>query len=188
MAELNYRFKQIKNMIPEDVNSVLDVGCGRKTIKPFFKSYIGLDIKNAEMIQDLNISQKISLKDKSVDIVILSQILEHLTDPKELINESKRISKKYILVGLPSEFTIDNRIRFLFNIRGLGFEPYGHKHSFNPDTAEKFMKQFFGKWEKKEYIFAVKGGRLLPQSFRQFLANVYPNWFAKEIYYLIKVS
>ncbi|MDO8634102.1 MAG: methionine biosynthesis protein MetW [archaeon] len=188
MPELNYRFKQIKGMIPASVRTVLDVGCDERTLEPFFDKYIGLDLENAEINQNLNKSQKIPLKNKSVDLVILSQILEHIADPSEIISESKRVAKKYVLVGLPSDFTIDNRIRVLFNIRGLSYDPYGHKHWFNPKTAEDFVKMFFGKWEKKENIFAVKGGRFLPQFLRQFLTDIYPDWFAKEIYYLVKLS
>lgn len=188
MEPLNYRFEQIRALIPSDAKSALDVGCDQRTLEPFFEKYTGLDVKNAEIIQNLNENQKIPLKNNSVDIVILNQVLEHIADPSELISESKRVSKKYILVGLPSDFTIDNRLRVLFNARGLGYDPYGHKHWFNPETAEKFVKQFFGKWEKKDNVFAVKGGRILPQRARQFLADVCPNWFAKEVNYLIRLD
>lgn len=188
---MNDRLYQISKLIPSDVESILDIGCRDKFLKQFAKKYTGLDLEGAEINQDLNKTQKLKLKDKSYDMVIFSQILEHITDPTELINEAKRISKKYIIVGLPTELTIDNRFRFFFGkISGEawnGFNPYGHKHFFTVYTIEKFILDKFGKYNKKYFIFGAKGGRLLPLSLRRFLAKKFPKLFAKEIYYLIEI-
>ncbi|GEM_PF-4822281 len=184
-----YRIKRIARLIPLDVESVLDIGCGEANLKPLFKKYVGIDLKGAEINQDLNKKQKVGLPSKSFDLVILSQILEHLTNPSELIAEAKRMSKKYVLVGLPSEYTIDNRIRVLLNKRGTGYDEFGHKHWFNIDSAEKFVHDFFGRgFKKKEFIFAVKGGKILPDYVKDSLAKKMPNFFAKEVYYLFEAQ
>ena len=183
------RIRQIAGLIPPSVDSVLDVGCAEARLRPLFKKYTGIDLENAEIVQNLEANQKIDLLSDSYEMVILSQILEHISNPTELISEAKRISSKYILVGMPSEYTIDNRIRFLLNRRGTGYYEFGHKHWFNIDTADLFVKDFFGlDFERKQFIFAVKGGGIMPAVLRNFLAEKLPNLFAKEVYYLFETS
>jgi len=187
---MNDRLNQISKLIPKDVESILDIGCRDKFLRSFAKKYTGLDLENADINQDLNKNQKLKLKDSSYDLIIFSQILEHITDPRQLISEAKRVSKKYIIVGLPTELTLDNRFRFFFGkISGEawgGFNIYGHKHFFTVDTIEKFILDVFGKYSQKHYIFGVKGGRFLPLKIRLSLAKTSPKLFAKEIYYLIE--
>ncbi len=187
---MNDRLHQIARMIPKNVESILDIGCKDKFFKRFGKKYTGIDLKGAEINQDLNKNQKLKLKDGSYDLIIFSQILEHIADPRQLISEAKRVSKKCIIVGLPTELTLDNRFRFFFGkISGEawgGFNIYGHKHFFTVDTIEKFILEIFGKYSQKYYIFGVKGGRFLPLKIRLFLAKTFPKLFAKEIYYLIE--
>ena len=184
---MNDRLDQIAELIPKDVKSILDIGSGNKYFKKCTKKYCSLDVKDGDIVKDLNVSQKIPLRKESFDMVILSQILEHLANPKELIKESKRISKKFVLVGLPNEITIDNRIKLLIGKPNRkGYSPYGHKHFFTIGTIEEFIKKMYGKYYKKIYIFSVKGGRFLPLSLRKRLAKMIPPIFAGEVYYLIK--
>jgi hypothetical protein len=182
------RFYQIKALIPAGVKTLLDVGSGDKYFNKYYKT-INLDLSGADINQDLNKKQQIELKSKSVDLVLLSQILEHLGDCAEIIAESKRISRRWVLVGLPNELTIDNRLRLLFNKpEHAGYIPYWHKHFFTIKSIEAFIVSFFGGYQKRYYLFAVKGGRFVPLKIRTFIANALPTLFAKEIYYLIDIS
>jgi len=188
----NPREEEIKGMIPNDVKTLLDIG-NRNDMFDLYKT-IKLDIEEADVIQDLNKKQKLEFEDNSFDMVVLSQILEHLGNVQEIINESKRVSRKYILVGLPNELKLDNRFKFLFGIYrewgGIdgGYCTYGHKHFFTIKTIEQFIKLFFKTYKKKYYIFGVKGGRYISNNYRRFLATKLPKLFAGEVYYLIKIK
>ena len=184
---MNDRMFQIKEMIPKDVVTILDVGSGDGFFSKYFKT-ICLDLENADINQDLNKNQKIKFRSKSVDMVILSQILEHLGDCSEIVKESKRITKKYILVGLPNEITVDNRTRILIGKPGYeGYLPYWHKHFFTIKSAESFVRKMFGQYIKRSYIFGVRGGKFLPLFLRKWLAENFSSLMAKEVYYLIDV-
>ena len=174
-------------MIPKDVKSVLDIGSLGNIFRNNY-DVITLDAEGKPNIkQDLNKNQKLDLKNNSFDIVILNQILEHLPTCEEIIKESKRVSKKYIFVGLPNELTWGSRIKFLFGfIDGEGYLPYWHKHRFSIKTIEDFVFEFFGNYEYKRYFGAFTGAGLLPVKIRDFLARKIPTLFAKEVFYLIK--
>lgn len=180
--------KLIMKMLPKDIKTVFDIGCGGKSkfYKKQFHRYLCLDLKNADIIQDLNRDQKIPLEDNTFDLVIMSQVLEHLTYPEEVISEAMRISKKYILISLPNEFELGTRLRYLFNKPGnmIGFNPYSHKHKFNLKSMEKTIKEIFGGYELRFII----GGKKISSLFkvRTFLANISPSLFGKRIFYLIK--
>lgn len=184
------RLEKIRKMIPEEVKSVLDVGCKDCYFRNFFPKYVGIDVnEKCDIKQDLLKISRLSFPKKTFDIVILSQILEHLAFFEELIKESKRVTKKYILIGLPNDFTYDIRIRYLFSSKKLiHLGPYGHKHTFNENSIEKFILKYFGKYEKKWPLFGSTGGRYMPNCLKNFLASLHPNLFAKEIYYLIKIK
>ena len=183
---MNKRHKEILSIIPKEVKTILDVG----SIGDIFTDYqiITIDLdKKADVIQDLNKNQKLKFKDNSFDMVILSQILEHLTNIEEIISESKRVSKKYILIGLPNELKLDSRIKYLFGIapKDTGYFPFGHKHFFTIKRIELFIKKFFKDYKIKKYVFGICGGSYLPDQVRNFLSKIKPSYFASEVYYLI---
>ena len=190
MKELKeYRNKVIFSMIPEGVETILDIGHKENMFKEDYK-VTTLDVMGeADILQDLNKNQKLDLEDNSFDIVVVNQILEHLTDVEEIISECKRVSKKYILVGLPNEFTYGARIKFLFGkLDGTGYLPYWHKHRFNIKEIYNFINRFFGEYEKKEYLGAFSFAGYLPDNIRHFAAKNYPELFSKEMYFLVKVK
>ena len=153
--KMDTRKKELNELIPKDVKIVLDIGSDNNLFDKYKPKT--LDVKDADIIQDLNKTQKLSLKNDSVDIVVLSQILEHLVTVEEIVSESKRVAKKYILVGLPNEVTIDNRIRFLLGKPSRfpegSYCPYGHKHFFNIKEIEDFIIRFFNKDYKKKISY-----------------------------------
>lgn len=189
-------YRLIENILNKiQYESVLDIGCRESMIKSLLKpkKYIGVDLENANVNLDLNKINKLPIKDNSFDLVIASQILEHLFNPLLIISEIKRISKKYILIGLPNEYPYDNRIRFLLRKDmdfKKGYQQYSHHYLFDPETIEKFISENFKGYKLlvREYLFGSKGGRFLPKFFRQWLANYSPNLFSKEVYYLLEKS
>ena len=183
------RVKLIKNLIPKDVKTVLDIGSKGDIFKEDYKTTTIDAVEEANIKQDLNVNQKLNFPDNSFDIVILNQILEHLSYVEEIIKEAKRVSKKYIFVGLPNEAVYSLRIRFLFGkIEWPGYKPYGHKHRYGIKEAEEFIKRFFGRYKRRIYFGAFTGARFLPAKIVRTLANLSPTLFAKEIYYLIKIK
>lgn len=174
-------------MVPKDVKTVLDIG-SRNNIFRKYKTTTLDAIEEADIEQDLNENQELPFEDNSFDLVVANQILEHLPTIEKIIKEMKRVSKKYILVGLPNETVYSLRLKFLLtgDIGKKGYRPYGHKHRFNIKSAEKFIRKYFGREKKKVYYGAFTGASLLPSSIIQFLAKICPNLFAKEVYCLIE--
>jgi len=79
---------------------LLDIGAGLSPYKPFFKNvnkYITMDnfqypgAKKPDIIGD---ALKIPLRSNSIDSIFSSQVLEHVKDPKKMINEIYRTLKK----------------------------------------------------------------------------------------------
>jgi len=181
----------LNEMVPKNVKSALDIGSGCRIskaqyIKHSFKKYIGLDTENADINQDLNINQKIDLPNNSVEIVIVSNILEHLINPMPIVSECKRIAKKYILIGLPNEYPLDKRIQILFGNWEDWVYLYGHKHMFSIESIERLIQQNFGGYERKKLCFQCRGGRFIPKKIKNFLVQKFPGLFAGEVFYLIK--
>ncbi len=180
-----YRKQQICKIIPKNVGLVLDIGSRGELFKDYKTTTVDV-VEKADIKQDLNLKQTLPLKENSFDLVVANQILEHLCYLEKICEEIKRVSKRYVLIGLPNELTYSSRIKMLFG-RQLRktYDPYTHKHFFTMPSIEKFIKKYFGKYVKKEYWFACSGAKFLPIPVRKILAKIYPNLFAGEVYYLI---
>jgi len=112
-------------------HKLIDLGAGELQFKDIFYNfdYLGIDFKKypgVSLVADL--TKSIPLPDGSADIVTLSNTLEHIPNPDNLIKECKRILRKGgIIVGT---------VPFLL---GVHQEPY----DFNRYTfyqLEKFLK------------------------------------------------
>jgi SAM-dependent methyltransferase len=81
--------------------AVLDVGCGAQPFRPLLRpgtQYIGIDTTDAkahfgyEMPDTLYFSGVIwPLEDRSVDVILCTETLEHLPDPNVLLREAARV-------------------------------------------------------------------------------------------------
>jgi SAM-dependent methyltransferase len=74
---------------------VLDVGCGIKPYAPFFEpyadSYVGVDIGNPAA--DLEGSaEALPVEDGSFDLVLSTQVLEHVAHPSQAVREFHRVT------------------------------------------------------------------------------------------------
>jgi len=100
----NEIFKAVTNAIPLFSGKLLDSGCGSMPYKKIILSnsaitnYAGLDIEgglNYEGLQPdyLWDGEKMPFDDTSFDVVISTEVLEHVSDPDAYLREVKRVLK-----------------------------------------------------------------------------------------------
>lgn len=91
---------------PQNNLRILDVGCGAGAILDFLrdKGYVGEGIDNNEealkycrdkgLKVNIGTVEKMNYEDESFDIVLASDVLEHLTDDKMAVREVSRVLKR----------------------------------------------------------------------------------------------
>jgi SAM-dependent methyltransferase len=73
---------------------VLDVGCGPKPYSPFFadraSEYVGVDVDNPAADLQGTV-ESLPVPDRSFDVVLCTQVLEHAQDPAQAVRELSRV-------------------------------------------------------------------------------------------------
>lgn len=186
----------IKELNPQPKN-VIDLGSGidmpfKKIIERNgirFFSTCPLSIYGDYKDLDFN-KQKLPFKNKQFDLVICTHVLEHLFEPFKVMKEIERIAKRNIIIALPNQYTIDERILFLFgkNLQGFNgnYDYWGHHTIWSIKAIDEFIKKSSFRISKKKYFCCCHGSRLLPNIFAEFLAGLYPRMFAKQVWYLLE--
>ncbi|OJU75674.1 MAG: hypothetical protein BGO09_12175 [Bacteroidetes bacterium 47-18] len=115
----------ILNEVTDDMESVIDIGCGRgyfleQLVKKGARNIWGCDLFDAVPVpgtqyQKGNI-ENLPFPDNSFDVVICSHILEHVKDFDKAVSEIKRIARKKVIVTVPKQryyyYTLDLHVRF----------------------------------------------------------------------------
>ncbi len=143
--------KELKKL---DIKSVLDVGCGEGFIlNKLKKEDIGTSWEGIDYSKDaIEIGKKLhpyldlkqgsiydsKYKDNSFDLVICTEVLEHLEDPQKALKEVLRISKKFVLLSVPNE-----PLFLLSNFTQWG-KDIGHINHWSFLGFEKFIKENAG--------------------------------------------
>lgn len=80
-------------------------------------------------------------RDNSFDLIICTEVLEHLDEPVRVIKGALRVSRKYILISVPNEpfFMLGNFIRGK-NISHFGNDP-GHVNHWTIISFQKFLRE-----------------------------------------------
>ena len=199
---LDNKFKQVSKLIPKG-SKVLDIGCNNGKLRNFLDNcdYYGVDV-DIELIKgltkkgikakkaDLN-KDEIPFKSQKFDYILLLDIIEHVIDSKELLNQvKKRLNTKgKVIVTLPNDYHILNKIRFVFNkhLTEDPFTPYGHLHFFPIKSGERFLLQNNFKILKKILLPPIKP-LIIPQFIKNLLARLFPQSFARDILYMLSSS
>lgn len=142
---------------PLNPKTVLDAGCGEGfTLNKLMLNKIGKSIEGVErskeaislgkkLFPQANIKQgsiyELPYKDNSFDLVVCTEVLEHLDMPTNALKETLRISKKSLIISVPNEpfFMISNFLRGK-NISRFGNDPE-HINHWNYISFSKYLKE-----------------------------------------------
>ena len=110
------RIKKTVDLIPQNVQSLVDVGCGNGVFVNYLNKFnpkieiLGLDrseaalkyVKTNKQVCDI---ENIPLPNKSMDCITCLEVIEHLPVPvyEKALSELTRISNKYIIISVPFE-------------------------------------------------------------------------------------
>lgn len=150
----------IIRQIPNNVNLILDVGCGSGWVAKEFLNknikVISLDIskKNPSIVKELYQSQnhfplvadsfRLPLQSDSVDCVIASEIIEHVIEPKEFLREVFRVVKKGGKAVISTPYK--EKIRYVLCVYCNKKTPVNaHLHSFDEIILESFSEEIGAK-------------------------------------------
>lgn len=150
--------------------TILDAGCGEGfTIIKLIQAGIGEKIEGVENSKiAISLSKKVNpqlaikygsiyslpYKDSSFDLVICTEVLEHLDDPQKGLKELIRVSNKNLLLTVPNEpwFTYQRILRGK-NIPHLGAHPE-HVNHWTTGGFKKFLQKGDLKIKKTRLPFA----------------------------------
>lgn len=97
LSALRDRLEEILREVDfEAVETVLDYGCGGQPYRPLFEGrcgrYVGADLPGSPDA-DVTLTEdgRLPLPDRSVDLVLSSQVLEHVPDPSLYLAEAHRV-------------------------------------------------------------------------------------------------
>ena len=132
------------------VQSVLDIGCGDGvvgTLLPTEWNYRGIDLSNAS-IYEQNASDKrilysspdqidsVLAGSEPADVVLMLDVLEHTRRFSDLFERAIPLAKQYIIVSLPNELFLLDRLRLLIGKEHPAHSldlinlPEGFKHQY----------------------------------------------------------
>ena len=151
---------------------------------------------------NLHIEDISKYMEEPFDVIICTELLEHVLDPRKILNSIKEnmTAKSICIISLPNENTFFHRI---YSLIGLGvdacaFVPAGnHKHFHLPTIKQsrEFVLDFLKIKKEIYYInmsgigshfgFFAKLLQLLPDSVWQKIADAFPGLFARGTVWLL---
>ena len=186
------KMQVVKKLLGNKTGNVLDVGCYTAHLAELLDGkykYFGLDIikLNPEIKnfvqQDLNENTHLPFKNNFFDIVVCTEVLEHLYYPDKVATEISRVLKKdgLAVISLPNHFYLLKRLQYLLGKNFYRFGYYDDHWVFDMKRSESFVSMFFK--IIKSYPYCV-----LPKIKKEvrFLANINPNLFAHWFFFLCK--
>lgn len=173
------RMARTIELIPSNVLTVLDVGCGNGAFLnslPDVYQAIGLDssqealkyIKTKAILGDI---ATLPFETASFDLVACLEVLEHLPFDvfKSALYELQRVSKNYILISVPNDQDLDLALVICPACR-CWYNSYRHVRSFNSEKLTTLFEHF-------ELSERMEMGPLEPQpKYNRFIYAVYKLW------------
>jgi hypothetical protein len=146
----------------EDAKKILDVGSDYNSLKKIVgKKVLGVDLYGEpDIVVDFEKEMLTRFKDNEFDLVVCTEVLEHLDNLHAMVDELFRVSNKYVLISLPNCLSIFTKWNILFHTRaskfyGLPFERPEDRHRwfFSYQDLDRFFVHYT---EKHGYVIRRK--------------------------------
>ena len=140
-------------LVPSDVISILDAGCGNGAVTKMLRerwAVTAFDFSMAALQSvapprfNANIAA-IPLQDKSFDLVVATDVLEHI--PEEIyglaLAELSRVSRKYVLIAVPNLEILDHAT-IVCPACGNRYHAHHHLRTYNSTDTLTLLAPDFG--------------------------------------------
>jgi 2-polyprenyl-3-methyl-5-hydroxy-6-metoxy-1,4-benzoquinol methylase len=171
---------------------VLDVGCAGgylgKRVKDLGNEVSGIDISYVSIKESEKVLDKAFVVDiqeenfpfeaNYFDIVILSEVIEHLFFPEIALEKIKMVLKENgkLIITTPNLLVFSNRIRILF-----GYFEYTEKGIIIPEHIRFFSHDSLVKFLKKNGFKVMRENNIIHPKIPEFLGNIFPNLFSYQM-------
>jgi SAM-dependent methyltransferase len=141
--KIQLRTRMFEEMIPESVESILDVGCGDGAITNQLArrwQVTGVDTSRTALVHVTASTMEASATDlpcadDSFDLVMSSEMLEHMTSDaySQALAEMRRVSRRFLLISVPYREDLRFRTVRCPRCKWRG-HVWGHQRSFTADS------------------------------------------------------
>jgi len=131
-------------------DSFLDVGCAEGFYSRLVQVRYGVEVSGMDLsvpavrrMWECNRIEGVSgdahnipVKDKTFDVVLCNDMVEHVTEPQKVISELMRITRKHLFIGVPLAFSKKEIDEFKPD---LSAERDQHVHIFTPESFRRIL-------------------------------------------------
>lgn len=174
---------------------IIEIGAGRSVLRnklPKNIKYYSMDMsKGHNYVFNLN-KGKLPIKDKSFDLLICLETLEHVFYPHRVAEELKRIVKDdgIFILSMPNEYNFWQRFLYLFAIKTKTNMPFRmiednlHIHTPRVKDIIKFYSRHF-EIKKVKYIWQSRNSHNIiihwADKFIDILGQIFPSLFSRMV-------
>jgi methionine biosynthesis protein MetW len=171
-----------------ETQSLLDIGCfdGSKTVMLrdalHVRDTAGVDFIRAKLADaeargiraqwaDLNSGKPLEFPDQSFDLIVCSEVIEHVYSPDDLLDEIRRLLKPggYAVITTPNLASWKNRLIFL-----LGWQPFTTEVSTRDRYGNPLMTRGQPSGHIRMFTLRALSEMLIAQGFKIVRANGVP--------------
>ena len=196
------RLNSIASKINKDFSNftILDTGCRTMKLKSLLKNcdqYYGSDLVASEGVLKVNLNDRLPFDDNSFDIVACLDVLEHLDNPHQALQELMRVAKYSVFISLPNMHHIIFRLRFFLGIGISGKYKFPvipvidrHRWVMSYTEGVEFIRvNATDNVIEQENLLAINGRfKKTIGLIEAILAKIFPNLFVYGVFFQIKLK
>jgi SAM-dependent methyltransferase len=184
--DIHEKIRVFSDMVPEQVRTIVDVGCGdgaitnalgeRWDVTGVDASSVALEHLTVEAV--LADARRLQFSDAQFDLALSSQMLEHLDDAgyRAALNELKRVARDFLLVSVP--YREDLGMRMIRCPRcGKRQHVWGHVQRF---TVGSLARDLSGFDVIEARVFGDLQDRPWPRPLLWAIHNVFGGWYMAD--------
>ncbi len=185
-----YRYKIFLSWIKPGTK-VLDVGCGDGYLGALLKEKNHCDVTCLDISEPAlkmakerglktvmaDIQDSLPFQDGSFDYVIATEVVEHIPFSEALLEEIKRVSRKYLIISIPNIAFWKYRLQLLQGRfpKQWVLQPFEHLHFWSVSDFKDMLGSLSIDIEE------IKAG-----SGRRYIRDIWPNLFASQVCFKLR--
>jgi ubiquinone/menaquinone biosynthesis C-methylase UbiE len=190
---LLWKAEQLASLVPPNIHfeNALEIGCAEGIVINrlrellYIQKCYGIDVSHTFLSQGKAAYPKVEFtqvsggkypfSDKSMDLIVLSDIIEHIKDLRLFMKEIKRVGKM-VLLKVPLDKYLWRKL--VSEPLGRSFSvgskhPDGHLHEFSKNSCEKMLKDMGFKILVSKVVYRYIG----KNDYKKKHAILKPRWF-----------